>query len=112
MRAPPAAEVDVTPYERPDLPAVADLEKVIRHVTEELAGWRRRSLKAEGELQEAKASGGVVAGVALREARQRVIDLETENQALRQRIDGARERLRVLSSRLAFLEHHGGGNAA
>jgi chromosome segregation ATPase len=100
------------PYERPDLPAVADLEKVLHHIAEELAGWRRRSLKAEGELQEAKASGGVVAGAALREARQRVIDLETENQALRQRIEGAKERLRVLSSRLAFLEHHGGGNAA
>ncbi len=99
-------------YERPDLPAVADLEKVLQSVAEELAGWRRRTLKAESELQEAKASGGVVAGTALREARQRVIDLETENQALRQRIEGAKEKLRVLSSRLAFLEHHGGGNAA
>ncbi len=99
-------------YERPDLPAVAELEKVLQHVAEELAGWRRRTLKAESELQEAKASGGVVAGAALREARQRLIDLETENQSLRQRIEGAKERLRVLASRLAFLEHHGGGNAA
>jgi chromosome segregation ATPase len=99
-------------YERPDLPAVVELEKILQHVAEELAGWRRRTLKAESELQEAKASGGVVAGAALREARQRVMDLETENQALRQRIEGAKERLRVLASRLAFLEHHGGGNAA
>jgi chromosome segregation ATPase len=99
-------------YERPDLPAVNELEKTLHHVAEELASWRRRTLKAEGELQEAKASGGVPAGPALREARQRVIDLETENQALRQRIEGAKERLRVLSSRLAFLEHHGGGTAA
>lgn len=99
-------------YERPDLPAVNELEKTLRHVAEELAGWRRRTLKAESELQEAKASGGVVAGPALREARQRLSDLETENQALRQRIEGAKERLRVLSSRLAFLESHGGGTAA
>jgi chromosome segregation ATPase len=99
-------------YERPDLPAVNELEKTLHHVAEELASWRRRTLKAEGELQEAKASGGVVAGPALREARQRLIDLETENQALRQRIEGAKERLRVLSSRLAFLESHGGGTAA
>jgi chromosome segregation ATPase len=99
-------------YERPDLPAAADLEKVLSHVAEELASWRRRTLKAESELQEAKASGGVVAGAALREARQRLVALESENQALRQRIDGAKERLRMLSSRLAFLEHHGGGNAA
>ena len=99
-------------YERPDLQAVADLEKVLHHVAEELAGWRRRTLKAEGELQEAKASGGVVAGPELNEARQRLIELETENQALRQRIEGAKERLRALSARLAFLEQHGGGNAA
>ncbi|MEO7986078.1 MAG: hypothetical protein ABI766_06060 [Gemmatimonadales bacterium] len=99
-------------YERPDLPAVADLEKVLSHVAEELTSWRRRTLKAESELQEAKASGGVVAGAALREARQRLVTVESENQALRQRIDGAKERLRMLSSRLAFLEHHGGGNAA
>jgi chromosome segregation ATPase len=112
MRAPPAENNVAYTYERPDLPAVADLEKVLSHVTEELAGWRRRTLKAEGELQEAKASGGVVAGAALREARARIVDLEAENQALRQRIEGAKERLRVLSSRLTFLEHHGGGNAA
>ena len=99
-------------YERPDLPAIAELEKILEHVAEELAGWRRRTLKAESELQEAKASGGVVAGAALKDARQRVIDLETENQALRQRIEGAKERLRGLASRLAFLEHHEGGNAA
>jgi chromosome segregation ATPase len=112
MRAPPAENNVPYTYERPDLPAVADLEKVLSNVAEELAGWRRRTLKAEGELAEAKASGGVVAGAALREARARIVDLESENQALRQRIDGAKERLRVLSSRLAFLEHHGGGNAA
>ena len=76
-------------YERPDLPAIGELEKILEHVAEELAGWRRRTLKAESELQEAKASGGVVAGAALKDARQRVIDLETENQALRQRIGSA-----------------------
>ena len=99
-------------YDRPDLPALADLERVLTSLTEELAAWRRRSLKAEAELKEAQASGGVVAGAALRESRQRVIELETENQSLRLRIDGAKERLRVLAARLAFLEQHGGGTAA
>jgi hypothetical protein len=68
--------------------------------------------EAEAELAEAKASGGVVAGPALKEARQRLAELESENQTLRQRIDTARERLRALAARLAFLEQHGGGNAA
>ncbi len=99
-------------YERPDLPALAEVERVLQSITEELAAWRRRCLKAEAELKDAQASGGVVAGVELKDSRQRVIELETENQALRQRIDSAKERLRVLAGRLSFLEQHGGGNAA
>jgi dynactin complex subunit len=99
-------------YERPDLAALAELERVLASMAEELAAWRRRCLKAEAELKEAQASGGVVAGAELKESRQRVIDLETDNQALRQRIDSAKERLRVLAARLSFLEQHGGGTAA
>ena len=99
-------------YDRPDLPALDELERILTSLTEELAAWRRRSLKAEAELKEAQAHGGVVAGPALKESRQRVIELETENQSLRVRIDGAKERLRVLAARLAFLEQHGGGTAA
>jgi chromosome segregation ATPase len=99
-------------YDRPDQKALTDLEHVVHHLAEELAGWRRRTLKAEGELQEARANGGVIAGPELTQARQRVADLETENQALRQRIDAAKERLQALTGRLSFLEQHGGGNAA
>jgi chromosome segregation ATPase len=99
-------------YERPDQKALADLEQVVQKLAEELAGWRRRTLKAEAELQDARAHGGVLAGPELVQSRQRVIELETENQALRQRIDAAKERLQALAGRLTFLEQHGGGNAA
>ena len=99
-------------YERPDQKAMADLEQLLHHLAEELAGLRRRTLKAEAELQEVRANGGVLAGPELNQSRQRVIDLETENQALRQRIDGAKDRLKALAGRLTFLEQHGGGNAA
>jgi hypothetical protein len=54
----------------------------------------------------------VLAGPELNQSRQRVIELEMENLALRQRIDGAKERLKTLAGRLTFLEQHGGGNAA
>jgi FtsZ-binding cell division protein ZapB len=84
----------------------------VHHLAEELAGWRRRTLKAEGELQQARANGGVLAGPELNQARQRVIELETENQALRLRIEAAKDRLRALAGRLSFLEQHGGGTAA
>jgi FtsZ-binding cell division protein ZapB len=99
-------------YERADQKALSDLEQVVRNLAEELAGWRRRTLKAEGELQQARANGGVLAGPELTQARQRVIELETENQALRVRIDGAKDRLRALAGRVSFLEQHGGGTAA
>jgi predicted nucleic acid-binding Zn-ribbon protein len=91
-------------YERPDLAALSELEQLLRHLGDEVAGWRRRTLKAEAELQEARSRGGVLAGPELLQARQRAIELEVENQALRHRIEAARERLRALSSRLAFLE--------
>ena len=65
-------------YQRPDLPALAELERVLQNIADELAAWRRRTLKAEGELKEAQASGGVVAGAELKDSRQRVIELETE----------------------------------
>jgi chromosome segregation ATPase len=99
-------------YDRPDLKALTDLELLLKSLTEELAGWRRRTLRAEAELAEAQAHGGKVAGPELREARKRVNELETENQALRHRIEAARERLKALAARLSFLEQHGGGNAA
>jgi FtsZ-binding cell division protein ZapB len=99
-------------YERPDHQALGDLEQVVNNLAEELAGWRRRTLKAEAEMQQARANGGVLAGPELNQARQRVIELETENQALRLRIDAAKERLRVLAGRLSFMEQHGGGTAA
>jgi FtsZ-binding cell division protein ZapB len=104
--------VSVSYYERPDQKALSELERVVQHLAEELAGWRRRTLKAEAELQQARENGGVLAGPELTQARQRVIELETENQALRLRIDAAKDRLHTLAGRLTFLEQHGGGNAA
>ncbi len=98
--------------ERPDQKALTELEQVVHHLAEELAGWRRRTLKAEGELQQARANGGVLAGPELTQARQRIIELEAENQALGQRIAAAKDRLQVIAGRLSFLEQHGGGNAA
>ena len=79
-------------YERPDFRALAELEQLLRHLGDEVAGWRRRTQKAEAELQEARSRGGVLAGPELIQSRQRVVELETENQALRRRIEGARER--------------------
>jgi chromosome segregation ATPase len=91
-------------YDRPDVRALEDLSELLRHVGEELAAWRRRSLKAESDMAELKAKGGVLAGPELIQARQRIIELELENQALRQRIDATRGRVKLLADRMSFLE--------
>jgi hypothetical protein len=91
-------------YERPDLPALDELADLLQFVGDELAAWRRRSLKAESEMAELKAKGGVLAGPELIQARQRIIELELENQTLRSRIDATRDRVKMLADRLGFLE--------
>jgi hypothetical protein len=95
-------------YVRPDDAALSDLGDLLQHVGEELAAWRRRSLKAEAELAEARSKGGVLAGPELIHARQRAIELDVEGQVLAQRITAARDRLQLLATRLAFLENEAG----
>ena len=93
-------------YERPDLWALDELETLVRHLLDELAGWRRRAIKAEAELQELRTTAGATGG-DVSKVRKRVAELEAENQALRQRVDTARDRVRTLVGRLSFLEQGG-----
>ena len=69
------------------------LEAMVREIAEELAGWRSRAQKAEAELKARGTSSPV-----------RNTELESENKALRQRVDGARTRVKDLMQRLTFLE--------
>jgi len=89
--------------ERADAQVLDQLETILRHVADELAIWRARAVKAEGELKEAAGgrSGSAKPDV---ESRVRVTDLEQDNKALRQRVEAARVRVHDLLSRLAFLE--------
>jgi hypothetical protein len=101
--------------ERVDGRVLDQLETVLRHVADELAGWRARALKAESELKETGIRGAG-AGTATKpdaETRGRVTDLEQENKTLRQRVEAARVRVHDLLSRLTFLEEQArqtGGN--
>lgn len=97
-----------SPYARPDLPALAELERVLRHLTDELASWRRRCLKSETELQELKAQDGMVPGQQVVGMQVRTLDLQRENLELRARVDRAREMVLRLQQRLAFLEQEFG----
>ncbi len=100
--------------ERADAQVLDQLETILRHVADELAVWRARAVKAEGELKESGGrSGGGAAAKSDAEARNRVADLEQENKTLRQRVEAARLRVHDLLSRLTFLEEQAreaGGN--
>ena len=84
--------------DRPEFRALGELEEAVRQVSDELAIWRKRAHKAEGG-----ASGPGVAG-ALLLARERVVELEGENEELRRLIQRARSRVTGLLTRLRFLE--------
>jgi predicted nuclease with TOPRIM domain len=82
----------------PEFDALHELQGVLTHVTDELASWRRRALRAEAERSEMGAGHDVVA------TRERIVDLEEENRQLHERLDGARQRVLDLLNRLRFLE--------
>jgi len=102
----------VSAYERPDLAALAELERLVGALTEELAGWRRRCLASEAELQELRALGGAAAGPELAQARTRVGELERENRELAARIEAARGRVTAMAQRLALVEREPAEGAA
>ena len=94
--------------DRPDVrDALDQLEAILRDVAEELAGWRSRAHKAEADLK-ARGPAAAPGGGGARNA-----ELESENKALRQRVEGARSRVQDLMQRLTFLEEQArdnGGN--
>ncbi len=84
--------------ERPELQALTELERVLQHVKDELASWRRRALKAEAQRAEMGIDHDVVA------TRERIQELELENDQLNGRLQAARTRVDDLLARLKFLE--------
>jgi len=84
--------------ESPEFAALAGLEEVVRHVSDELASWRRRALKAEGDRTSLGADHDVVG------LKERIVGLEQENQEVERRFGAARTMLQDLLKRLRFLE--------
>ena len=87
--------------------AIDQLEAIVRDVAEELAGWRSRAQKAEVEVKSGTRGGGGGSGNPARNP-----ELESENKALRQRMEGARTRVHDLMQRLTFLEEQARDNGA
>ena len=90
--------------------AYRELEVLVRHLTDELASFRRRALAAEARLREHEQAAPAVAD--LPDAAARVAALERENAELRRRVEQAGTRTRQLLERVRFLrQQHGVGGS-
>lgn len=81
--------------EKPEFQALQQLEAMVKQVTKELAVWRRRAHAAEAIHDGAPGRS---------EGRDRVQELEGENEELRERVQQVRRRVVELLERLRFLE--------
>jgi len=86
--------------ERAEVIAFKELETLVRGLGEELAAFRRRAIAAEGQLKEAGQTPRVARSG---ETVDRATELEIENQALRDRVTRAEERIRHMMDRVRFL---------
>ena len=78
--------------------AFADLDKLVRHLGDELASFRSRALKAEARVKALESSPS-----ATRTSPERIERLERENADLKLRLEKARGRTRQMLDRVRFL---------
>jgi hypothetical protein len=84
--------------ERPDVAGFRDLQSVVRHLVDELAGFRKRALAAEAKLKGFESASGPVAKSGARLAR-----LEEENARLRLQVEKARSASKGMLDKVRFL---------
>ena len=96
---------------RPETTAFRELETLVRHLGDELAGFRRRALLAEARVRELEAQGTSPVVQQQRDLSDKVTQLEHENAALRGRLDAATARAKQMLDRVRFIRQQaqGGG---
>lgn len=83
---------------RPEKAAFKELESLVRHLGEELAGFRRRALQAEARLKEID-----TAATSSKPTPERLAALERENKDLTRRLKAATDRVNGMLERVRFL---------
>ena len=96
---------------RPEVLAFGELETLVRHLGDELAGFRRRALAAEARLRELEEKDGRAGGQGRRELERRNAELEQENSALKSRLETATTRTRQVLDRVRFIRQQTQGSA-
>ena len=79
---------------------IRELDTLVRHLADELAGFRRRALLAEQRLKDVE---GHEHGAVSIDLANRVAELERENEQLRTRLQTATSRARQMLDRVRFL---------
>jgi hypothetical protein len=88
--------------------AFAELESLVHHLAEELAGFRRRALLAESRLKDINEHEE--AGVSSADLAARVAQLEGENERLQNRLEAATVRAKQMLDRVKFLRQQAQGS--
>ncbi len=88
---------------RPELAAYRELETLVHHLAEELAGFRRRALMSESRVRDLEEEGAEPTRVRQRELAERCSHLQVENESLRRRLDVATSRARQMLDRVRFI---------
>jgi len=84
--------------ERPDAAAFGELQKVVRNLVEELAGFRKRALAAEAKVKGFESATGSSA-----KAGARLAQLEEENARLKSQVEKARKSSSGMLEKVRFL---------
>lgn len=96
----------------PDIAAFHELETLVRHLGDELAGFRRRALLAEARVRELEGKGSAPPSRAQqRDLVARCADLEEENTALRTRLASGTMQARQMLDRVRFIRQQTQGGA-
>ena len=84
--------------ERPDAAAFGELQKVVRNLVEELAGFRKRALAAEAKVKGFESATGSSA-----KAGARLAQLEEETARLKAQVEKARKSTSGMLEKVRFL---------
>jgi hypothetical protein len=88
---------------RPEITAFRELELLVRHLGDELAGFRRRALTAEARLRELDHQGEKAGRDPQRTLAARCAELERENVELKGRLEAATTRTKQMLERVRFI---------
>ena len=95
--------------ERPEALAFRELEQLVRHLGDELAGFRRRALVAEARMRELEQEGSQPGVQEQRELGDQLTRLEHDNAVLRGRLESATARTKAMLDRVRFIRQQAQG---